>query len=590
MTNISRLESRIRQLSLAIDSIEAAVVIRDRQGLVEYVNPAFERQTGYCLDEIDNLSPHIFDSRYQTPEFHEDLWRVLQAGETWKGELCNRCKDGSLIWVEETISSIRDEASSITHSVSVWMNLTERRLMQAALEKSEHMLRAAVDAIDEGFVIYDTEDRLAYCNERYRQIYPSSADLLVPGNRFEDIVRIGAERGQYPQAIGRIDEWVRERVDIHLSGNASIIQQLDNGHWLRILERKTAEGFIVGFRVDITELMLAKEAADAANQAKSQFLANMSHEIRTPMNAVLGLTHLCLETDLDAPQRDYLTKIQAGAETLLGVINDILDFSKIEAGRLTIERIPFGLDTVLNNINALLSIRAEEKGLKLKLWCDPLVPTALFGDPLRLTQVLTNLLSNGIKFTDSGSVTLTVALKDLLPQHVALRFSVTDTGIGLSQGQLSALFQAFAQADASTTRRYGGTGLGLTISKQLVELMGGNIDVYSEPGFGATFTVSLGFDIAPEAMLIPASSLESADTAQESLAGKHVLLVEDNPVNRLLSERLLDKVGIRVTVAEDGKQALEAVRSAHFDAILMDIQMPGMDGKEATQGFRTRMT
>jgi PAS domain S-box-containing protein len=600
---------KVRQLSLAVDSYPDGVVITDHSGVIEYVNSGFERQTGYRADEVIGKTPHILSSAQQSEEFYQDFWRILKSGETWRGELCNRRKDGTLFWVEEIISSVRNEAGFIVNYVSVWRDQTERRAMVSAVERSEHMLRVAVDTIDEGFVIYDNEDRLVFCNEKYRKIYAASADLLVPGNRFEDIVRLGAERGQYPQAIGREDEWVRERLAAHLSGNTTLLQPTDDGRWLKILERKTPDGYIVGFRIDITELMQTKEAAESSNRAKSQFLANMSHEIRTPMNAIIGLSHLCLQTELAPLQKDYLGKIHASAETLLGIINDILDFSKIEAGKLTIERIPFDLESIMTTLDVLLSNKAREKGLELSFVRDRNLPIGLMGDPLRLTQVLTNLLNNSLKFTESGGVALKIAMKEHTHRIVGLDFVVTDSGIGMTPTQLDNLFQAFGQADVSITRKYGGTGLGLTIVKQLVEMMGGTIRVESSPSVGTTVIVSLWFDLSltlsegragragddkhgtPGTTESPSREVlsvvrTSANQYSSALQGRRILLVEDNEINRIVGTGLLNKVGVQVTLAEDGVQALKLVETGDFDAILMDIQMPNMDGITATREIR----
>ena len=299
---------KLRQLSLAVENTEAGVIICDTAGTIQYVNPGFCRLTGYSPQEVLGQNPRIFKSGVHTPEFYAEFLRTIQAGETWKGQFCNRRKDGSLIWEEETVSSVRDESGAISHYVSVWMDVTERRRMQSDLEERERILTAAIDAINEAFVIYDAEDRLLFCNDKYRQVYATSADLIVPGAAFEDIIRGGIDRGQYREAVGREEEWIQERLAAHRTGNISNVQQLDDGRWVRSIESKTSDGYTVGFRVELTELIQAKEAADAANRAKSLFLANMSHEIRTPMNAILGLSHLCLQSDLAPMQRDYLGK------------------------------------------------------------------------------------------------------------------------------------------------------------------------------------------------------------------------------------------------------------------------------------------
>ncbi len=603
MAATATLETSQRQLSLAVENIQASVVITDAAGVIAYVNPAFQQHTGYSAEEVIGRTPNVLKSQQRSPEFYQEFWRVLHSGATWRGEFCNRRKDGTLFWVEETISSIKNQHGAITHFVSVWMDLTERRAMQSALEASEHMLRTAIDTIDEAFVIYDADDRLLYCNDKYRRTYAASADAIAPGARFEDIVRIGAERGQYAPTTEGLDAWLEERLQAHRRGDTSVIQKLADGTWLRILERKTPEGLTVGFRIDITELMRAKEAAEAASRAKSQFLANMSHEIRTPMNAIIGLSHLCSMSSLTTGQRDYLDKIQSAADNLLGVINDVLDFSKIEAGRLDIEHIPFAMGAVVSNVETLVALKAREKSLQFKLSVDPFLPANLRGDPLRLSQVLTNLLSNSVKFTPAGSIELSIAVEDRRSDRVQLRFVVRDTGIGMSQGDVEKLFRPFSQADLSTTRNYGGTGLGLSICKQLVEMMGGSIDVSSQSGVGSVFGVTLWFEIddgTPSRVLAGAgttsapaqpgaSRTDPTDTGGTAwLRDKRILLVEDNEINRLVGRGLLVKMGARVTIAEDGESALAILEQEDFDAILMDIQMPRMDGISATRALRAQ--
>lgn len=472
----------------------------------------------------------------------------------------------------------------------LFRSLALRAEMGKRLHDSQAMLASAVDTIGEAFVIYDQDDRLAYSNEQYRQYYRSSSDLLVPGKSFEEIIRTGAERGQYKEAFGRVDEWVAERLAAHRGGNTEIIQQLDDGRWLRILERRTPEGFTVGFRIDVTELYAAKEAAEAANRAKSSFLAMMSHEIRTPMNGILGMAQLLLMPGVSNDERnDYARIILNSGQTLLALLNDVLDLSKIEAGKLSLSDAVFDPKQIVDETVMLFSGPVHDKELEVRANWRGDAGARYRADAIRLRQMLSNLVSNAVKFTADGFVDIEVSEVSRDEHGAILEFSVSDSGIGISSGQQSQLFKPFSQADNSTTREFGGTGLGLSIVRRLAEMMGGEVGVESQSGQGARFWFRVRARIVEageDSRQVTRNRAPEVRNASASQVGR-VLVVEDNLVNRKVVSAMLQKEGFTVEMAENGLEALTVITGGMPpDLILMDVQMPIMDGLESTRLIR----
>ncbi|WP_158587163.1 PAS domain-containing hybrid sensor histidine kinase/response regulator [Motilimonas pumila] len=484
-------------------------------------------------------------------------------------------------------------------------DISERKNMERALRENEARLRHVLDISPIGAGIMHQEDgSLLYANSQLYGLLGSDVSFLLGADSHRSRWADEDERLSYLaeyQATGRVRPrevqlkdskgelfWAIMSVDRLVQANQQglllwLYDISDRKAAEQQLEKRVVELELARQETDsaILALETAKSEAEQANQYKSDFLANMSHEIRTPMNAIIGLSHLALKTELDESQQDYLNKIKASSRNLLGIINDILDFSKIEAGKLELENVPFELANVLEEVSALSSTLAEEKGLELLVHCEPEVPMHLLGDPLRLTQILTNLTGNAVKFTHQGEVVIKVSHKPINNQQARLVFAVKDTGIGLTQEQAANLFASFTQVDASTTRKYGGTGLGLAISKQLVQQMGGDIWVASIIEQGSTFSFYIDFDIDLQPKMKP---------QQDALVGKKVLLVDDNESARVIFTEMLQHFGVEVSTLTSGLAAIEHLQQPHctqYDLILMDWKMPGLDGIDTCKRLST---
>ncbi len=358
---------------------------------------------------------------------------------------------------------------------------------------------------------------------------------------------------------------------------------------LRIYTEKMADSLEKTVADRTVELQNSRDVAEKANKTKSEFLANMSHEIRTPMNAIIHFSHMALERDMSVQAREFIENVRSSSMSLLRIINDILDLSKIESGKLDIENSAFSIRSLLNEVVEGLSLKAREKGLKLSIDIEDALHDNLKGDPLRLQQILSNLISNAIKFTPKGSVTVLVQEKKRVRDTTEIEFCILDTGIGMSEEQQDKVFQPFQQADSSTTRQYGGTGLGLAICRQLTNLMGGTISVESEPGKGSTFSFWLLFECLSSGVAsaeINDSSNSQIEDQLSRIQGAEILVVEDNPANQMIVTSVLENLDMRVSHADDGREALAKLDDYSYDLVLMDIQMPHMDGYQATEEIR----
>ena len=462
---------------------------------------------------------------------------------------------------------------------------------QSALENA-NILRTAIEAFDGAIAIYDEKDRLIYSNDKYRLFSAISPEEVGSGITFEQIIRRNLAREMYPEAADDTEEWMKNRLEAHRRCDGEVEQRHDTGRWLRIVERRTPDGYIVSAAIDFTNMKQLWSAAEAANIAKSAFLATMSHEIRTPMNGMLGMAQMLLMPNLNVAERqDYARTIITSGQTLLTLLNDILDLSKVEAGKFELESKALDPAQLIRETGALLAGTAGKKELRLEsAWLGP-DGQRYMGDPHRLRQMLSNLAANAIKFSAQGLVRIAGRELERSKDFAVLEFSVSDSGIGIPEDKLPLLFQPFSQTDSATTRNYGGTGLGLSIVRDLARLMGGDVGVESEPGKGSRFWFHV------QARLVAADTERrqsvrprgaSANLVDDHmLFDGHVLVAEDNPSHRKVIETLLNTLGLSTVVSEDGQQCLDAItRGEAVDLVLMDLTMPAMDGYQATEKIR----
>ena len=582
----------------------AIVSITNVNDEIVYANDKFCEISGYTRTELVGQRYELAAADLQPRSMFRDMAQVLASGRVWHGEIRTRARSGSLHCVNATVVPLRDENGKPTVTIAICTDITAQKRLESIIKEAEARLLHITNAVPG--VVYCCEvgrehTRYTFVSNRLKEIRGFSPQELLADGSISAKQILPEDRERCVQGVlgaaARREGW-RDEYRICMP---------DGGvRWIRgeIIpeDELSADGATVftGIWQDVTdtmraseELRVAKEEAEAANRSKSDFLANMSHEIRSPMNGVIGMTELALDTDLTPQQRDYLEIVKSSSESLLNVINDILDFSKIEAGKLDIEHISFNLQKVIDDTLKPLSLRAQEKGITLVCDMAPDVPQALLGDPGRLRQVLVNLIGNAIKFTARGDVALRVRHLDSRRANGTdggVHFAVSDSGIGIPATKLKSIFDAFSQEDSSTTRKYGGTGLGLTISSRLVEALGGRIWVESEVGQGSTFHFSAQFEI-DESHIGSHAGNAAAGSGFGGLAvmqarALDVLLVEDNAVNQKLAMTLLAQWGHRVTLSENGQLALDVLALRRFDVVLMDMMMPVMDGLESTRRYR----
>ena len=512
-----------------------------------------------------------------------DLNRLFEIGNH-RQEYRFRHRDGSYRWVDDNMHLIRDSNGDPLEVVGSWSDITARKKAEKGRRRSEQRLTDALESLQEGFALFDPDDRLVLYNSRYLELYPGLMDVVVPGTPFSEIVRSAAERGIVGNAAGRIDDWIERRLALHRQPSGPHLQAQSDGRWIQINERKTRDGGTVALFTDVSELKQREQEAKAASREKSDFLARMSHELRTPMNAIIGITEMLIETSEELnwlDQLEPLRRVLGAGKHLLELINDILDLSKIEAGRFELHATEFDIADLLREAATMARPLAEKNRNRLDINC----PDGIGGmraDMIRVRQIVLNLLSNACKFTEGGDVTLAVDYSRRNSRDGML-IRVTDTGIGMTPEQMGRLFQEFSQADSSTTRKYGGTGLGLAISQRLAGMMGGEITAESEPGRGSTFCVWLprvtdGVELALAAVEGPSPTKPGPALQPGGITARTVVVVDDDPTVHDLLSKLLMREGYTVALAATGVEGLNLVRELKPAAIILDIVLPDLDG------------
>jgi two-component system sensor histidine kinase/response regulator len=586
------LEEKVRERTAALNEAldrQSAIFSATPYGIGVFQNrrcvvcsPSFERTFGYAQDEfIGQGARALFRSDEDFETVGAQVYAATSRGKSHSYEVLLRRKDASEFWCRVTAAPLAGQESQ-RGIVALYEDITARKEAEEALRSAHGEMDAILESASIGIAL-TRAGRVVRCNAKAEALFSYGKGELL-GVTVQILFATSGEN-TIPEALARLSRGETHRREKQLT------RKDGSQFWCRFAGRAvdpsdSSKGN-VWMLEDITEehaaaeaLRQAKQIAEDATQAKSMFLANMSHEIRTPMNAIIGMSHLALKTDLNPRQRDYISKVHNAGTSLLGIINDILDFSKVEAGKLDIEQAPFRLDDVLDNVSSLIAQKAYDKGLELLFDTAADVPQALVGDPLRLGQIVTNLVSNAVKFTERGQIAVTVRRIERAGAKVQLRVEVRDSGIGMTREQAGRLFQAFTQADGSTTRKYGGTGLGLTISKRLVELMGGQIQVDSEPGRGSRFSFTSWFGLGDEAA-------QRRRLLPEELNDMRVLVADDNAAAREILGEMLRGLGFTVSAVASGAEAVRAARDAAsdhpFGAVFMDWKMPGMDGMQAAR-------
>ena len=623
ITDHKNLLEEQRKLFRAVEQSPASIVVTDKNGTIEYVNPFFTKLTGYSKTEAIGENPRILKSGLMEQKIYEDLWETIKQGKEWTGNLLNKKKDGELYWENASISPVFDANGDITHYVAIKEDITSQKASEVKLQKSNSLLATTLDAINEGVIAFDLGGRINTYNNRFLELFELDNKAISYYKTNYDLFKYLSSQvidseGFYYRVEQIIESDNDEEFEVVYMKNENVYELFRKPQMLaknivgyvwsfRDVTKKTkAEDKLLWYTKDlefakisleeqkeklektVEELRIAKHQAEMATKSKSEFLANMSHEIRTPMNAILGFSQLLAEGDLNSRQKAHLEAITNSGKSLLRLINDILDLSKIEAGKMELTYDMINIRKIIEEIKDIFIVNAEEKEIDIILDLHKDLIENIYMDEVRLRQILFNLVGNSIKFTQEGYIRIGVKTEIKDDDDTAdLIIEVEDTGVGISEEQQEEIFDAFIQQSGQNTRKFGGTGLGLAITRRLVEMMDGEITLKSKLSEGSTFSIELqnikvekspGSDVAEYERKL---NIENV-----SFKPARILVVDDVMVNRVLIRSFLENYEFEIVDAQDGAEALKVAKEQQPDVILMDIKMPVMDGYKATSEIR----
>jgi PAS domain S-box-containing protein len=606
ITNISKVHEENRRLSLVAKGTNNIVVITDKHRKIEWVNQAFETLTGYHLDEVIGLSPGSFLQFEETNvEVIKEIREALNNECAFNGEILNISKKGSKYWLELSISPVFNDKGELINFIAVESDVTEKKKKDSSIINLIETQNSIFNGVGHAVMFTNTFGIIQRINKAGLKLIGYTENEVIGRMNllnFFDLSEVVKRSSELSVELGEKIEPGFNTFIAKTKGKSTVDANewtyiAKDGKripvWMSITCIKNTDGAILGYfsaaedyttkkQVEL-DLIRAKDLAEQAAHAKDSFLANMSHEIRTPLNAIIGFTELLSQNNLDPTQRDYVNNINTAGDNLLLIINDILDISKIESGQLVIESNAINLKSTLKHVYDLLKVKADQKNLEFNLFLDADMPEFVMGDKGRINQIMMNLAGNSLKFTEKGEVTISVKKMRETENTITLRFSIKDTGIGIPEDKLGSIFERFTQAESSTTRKFGGTGLGLNIVKQLVELQNGQINVKSQFGHGSEFYFSLDLEKVENKEF---EIINEIKKQENSLGNLSVLLCEDNLLNQHLAKKVMEKFGFELDIANNGKEGVDRLLLKDYDLILMDLQMPVMDGYQTTVYIR----